>query len=106
MERKATEKKIRTSLIDQLKLQNKTDYFYTDLAEDYVRYWKIKKKLFEDIEERGPRYVAINGNGIEVERPNESIQLLQKTTATMLNILKDLNLKEPLVDGSDKDDYL
>lgn len=38
----------------------------------------------------------INGNGVEVEKTNDSVVNLQKTTATMLKILADLRLKDPV----------
>ena len=46
------------------------------------------------------------GNGIEVEKPNESVTNLPKITAAMLKILNDLNLKEPIPESSMEDDYL
>ena len=42
------------------------------------------------------RYETVNGNGMTVEKANESVVNLQKTTATMLKILADLKLKEPI----------
>ena len=95
-----------TSLQEQLRLQNKTSKFYQDLVNDYMFYWDLKKKLIQDIKKKGIRYSAVNGNGIKVEKPNESVQNLQKTTVTMLKILADLNLKEPLHDSDPEDDYL
>ena len=86
-----TEKQIKGSLMQQLRLQGKTADFYTELANDYIYYWKLKKKLIADIKEKGIRYKTINGNGISVEKENESVMNLQKTTVTMLKILKDLN---------------
>ena len=103
---KMTEKEIRSSLLEQLRLQNKTSEFYQDLVNDYIAYWKIKKKLISDIKKYGIRYKALNGNGFEVEKPNESVTNLPKITTTMLKILNDLNLKEPLTESSVEDDYL
>lgn len=100
------ERKVKKSLTEQLELQNKTADFYMDLVEDYMSYWRMKEELVKDIENKGLRYACINGNGIEIEKPNESVQNLQKTTTTMLKILSDLNLKEPLSNSSDEDDYL
>lgn len=97
---------MRESLQEQLKLQKKTSDFYKDLVEDYLFYWDMKKKLIKDIKEKGVRYSAINGNGIKVEKANESIQNLQKTTVTMLKILNDLNLKEPMHNSDPEEDYL
>ena len=100
------QKQIRTSLNKQLKLQGKTSEFYQDLVEDYVYYWSLKKQLIKDIKDKGIRYSAINGNGIKVEKANESVINLQKTTATMLKILSDLNLREPLHESDPENDYL
>ena len=58
--------------------------FYKDLVDDYVYYWSLKKKLIADIRKKGIRYETIN------------VVNLQKTTATMLKILADLKLKEPI----------
>ena len=100
------QKAMRESLLNQLRLQNKTSDFYTDLVNDYVDYWGIKKKLIADIRKRGVRYETVNGNGIKVEKPNESVTNLPKITAAMLKILSDLNLKEPIIESSMEDDYL
>lgn len=99
-------KEVENSLKEQLRLQNKQGQFYQDLVKDYMEYWTLKKKLIQDIKTRGIRYEAVNGNGVKTEKPNESIQNLQKTTMTMLKILNDLNLREPLLSNTDEDDYL
>ncbi len=101
-----TKNQLRDSLLKQLKLQKKSIAFYEDLVDDYVYYWDLKKKLVADIKKKGIRYEAVNGNGIMVEKANESVMNLQKTTATMLKILSDLNLKEPIIDSNDEEDYL
>lgn len=101
-----TQRQIKESLLKQLKLQGKMSEFYQDLVEDYMFYWSLKKRLVTDIRKRGIRYSAINGNGIEVEKANESVVNLQKTTATMLKILSDLNLKEPIHESDPENDYL
>ena len=101
-----TKKEIRDSLLEQLRLQNKISDFYEDLVNDYMDYWSLKKKLIADIRKKGLRYETVNGNGLTVEKPNESVNNLPKITAAMLKILNDLNLKEPLSDSSVDDDYL
>lgn len=100
------QKQIRESLLEQLRMQNKTQEFYKDLVNDYMSHWKLKQELMMDIKKRGFRYEAINGNGVRTEKPNESVERLQKETATMLKILSDLNLKEPLSVPNAEDDYL
>lgn len=101
-----TKTEIKESLLEQLRLQNKISDFYLDLVSDYMDYWSLKKKLIADIRKKGIRYDTINGNGIKVEKPNESVTNLPKITTAMLKILNDLNLKEPLSNSSAEDDYL
>ena len=103
---KVTQKQVGESLLEQLRLQNKTSEFYGDLVNDYVKYWSLKNKLITDINKKGLRYKTVNGNGIKVEKPNESVTNLPKITTAMLKILNDLNLKEPLSESSAEDDYL
>lgn len=93
---KLTQKVMKESLIRQLELRGMKAEFYMDMIDDYVYYWSLKKKLITDIRAKGLRYETINGNGVTVEKANESVVNLQKTTATMLKILADLKLKEPV----------
>ena len=91
-----TQKAMKESLIRQLELRGMKAEFYMDMIDDYVYYWSLKKKLITDIRAKGLRYETINGNGVTVEKAKESVVNLQKTTATMLKILADLKLKEPV----------
>lgn len=102
-----TQKAMKESLIRQLELRGMKAEFYMDMIDDYVYYWSLKKKLITDIRAKGLRYETINGNGVTVEKANESVVNLQKTTATMLKILADLKLKEPAPEPeSSMDGYL
>lgn len=91
-----TQKDVKMSLARQLELRGMSAEFYMDLMNDYIYYWSLKKKLIADIKSKGLRYETVNGNGMTVEKANESVVNLQKTTATMLKILADLKLKEPV----------
>lgn len=91
-----TQKDVKMSLARQLELRGMSAEFYMDLVNDYIYYWSLKKKLIADIKRKGLRYETVNGNGMTVEKANESVVNLQKTTATMLKILADLKLKEPV----------
>ena len=91
-----TQKAMKESLIRQLELRGMKAEFYMDMIDDYVYYWSLKKKLITDIRAKGLRYETINGNGVTVEKANESVVNLLKTTATMLKILADLKLKAPV----------
>ena len=95
---------VRAGLLEQLTKQGKTDKFYIDLVDDYMAHWNVKELLKKDIEEKGLRYSVTNGNGISSVKPNESVQNLQKETATMLKILQELNLKEPIITPKETDD--
>lgn len=88
---------IRKDLYDQLESQMKYGQHYYDMVEDYISFYKLKKKLKKDIEDNGIRYKVTNGNGIETEKPNESIINLTKVNSQMLKILSDLDLKSPQV---------
>nr|WP_296064374.1 P27 family phage terminase small subunit [uncultured Mediterraneibacter sp.] len=105
--KKLTEKRIRESLVKQLERRGMSAEFYEDLINDYVHYWNLKKDLLADIEDKGLRYETINGNGVRVEKANESVVNLQKTTSIMLKILTDLKLKEPIAEPENlTDGYL
>mgnify|MGYP004529388801 FL=1 len=99
-----TQKDVKASLEKQLELRGMNAEFYKDMIGDYVYYWSLKKKLIADIRSKGLRYETINGNGVKVEKANESVVNLQKTTATMLKILGDLKLKEPMPDRENSTD--
>ena len=67
-----TQKEIYSSLVKQLELRGMNADFYTDMINDYVYYWTLKKKLIADIRKKGLRYETVNGNGMLVEKANES----------------------------------
>ena len=61
-----------------------------------VGYYYISDGVNEALQREWRQYKTINGNGVEVEKTNDSVVNLQKTTATMLKILADLRLKDPV----------
>lgn len=98
--------KIKEDLITQLDALGKNDAFNLDLVEDYMTLYDLKTKVKKDITTKGLRYKALNGNGFETEKPNESIINFTKINTQMLKILNDLGLKEPSSDLGDDDDLL
>lgn len=104
---KAAIKRIRESLEYQLKIQGMTQSFIQHWVEDYMRLFDLKETLFEDIEERGITVTTINGNGINVNKPNDSVTNVIKVMSQMETLLDKLDLKNPVTneDGID-DDYL
>lgn len=106
MAKKMTKAQIRAALIAQLEAQNKTAAFYIDLVDDYMHYIELKNMLLADIKKEGVRRRVPTGNGYEAEKPNESVKNVNTTTATMLKLLNDLGLKDPVKAGDSPDDYL
>lgn len=102
-----TKKEIRDDLLEQLEAQGKYQNYYLDLIEDYMKYYDLKRKCQRDIKEKGLRYTVTSGNGFKSEKPNESVQNLMKITTTMLKILDELGLQNPIntSDNSDDDYY-
>lgn len=96
---------IKEDLLNQLEAKGQYDKFYKDLIEDYMTLYDIKVKLRTDIKKNGLRYKTTNGNGFEIEKPNESIINFTKVNTQMLKILSDLKLQKPsepeLGDGDD-----
>lgn len=97
---------VKEDLIDQLIAKGKHQSFYTDLVDDYMKYWDLKRKLQKDIRDKGLRYEVTSGNGFVSEKPNESIQNIMKVTSTMLKILQDLGLQNPETKEDYADDYI
>ena len=102
---KLTEGKIRESLLDQLKAQNKLVDYCIDLVETYVVHWNLAQMLQKDIDKNGIRITVQTGNGHDKEITNPSIGDLQRETSIMLQILDKMDLKTPVLAGS-KDDYM
>lgn len=100
-----TEDKLRESLIDQLRVQNKMTDYCMDLVDTYMYHWRLKERLNADIEENGIRITVSTGNGHKKTIANPSVTDLQRETSIMLQILDKLALKEPVLTGK-SDDYL
>ena len=96
---------IRASLVDQLTMQGKIAAFYLNLVDDYMSYWEVKQELLADIKKRGAVVEGVSGNGFPYTKANDSIAILNKTTATMLKLLSDLNLREPTKSDTGTESY-
>lgn len=97
LSKKQLKEMINADLTNQLISKGKLGKFYDDLKDDYLYFWDLKLKLQKDIKDNGLRYKTTNGNGIETEKPNESVKNLLSVNAQMLKILNDLDLREPTV---------
>jgi len=100
-----TIRRIRKSLTDQLDAQGKSADFYRDLVNDYIWYFKTREKLKRDVEYRGVMVPVTNGKGeVTGHKTHDGIIQMTKVTSTMLKILHDLNLREPVARKTDEAD--
>lgn len=100
-----TEEKVRKSLIDQLKAQNKVTDYCVDMVDTYMMHWRLKEQLNKDIKKNGIRITVSTGNGHDKTIANPSVTDLQRETSIMLQILDKLDIKTPVIAGS-ADDYM
>ena len=97
---------IKRDLINQLERNGTFGNHYLDLVNDYLCMYDIKNELIKDISERGVQVEWNNGGGQGGVKKNDSIAELNKTSAQMLKILNDLDLKASRsrqADDSDED---
>ena len=101
-----TKKEIKDDLLEQLEAQGKYQNYYLDLIEDYMKYYDLQRKCQQEKKKKGLRYTVTSGNGFKSEKPNESVQNLMKITTTMLKILDELGLQNPInTSDNSGDDY-
>lgn len=103
---KISELAVRKSLIAQLERNGATDKHYIDLVDDYMRLWRIKDKLQEDVATRGAKVEVHTASSVNI-KTNDSVLDLLKVNAQMLKILEALNLmpvEEPHNAPDDDDD--
>ena len=86
-------KKIRKTLIAQLKNKNADIPTFTDLIDDYMTLWITKELLKADIEETGVKLAYNNGGGQSGYKENPSIEKFYKVNSHMLKILSELKIK-------------
>lgn len=98
--------KIKEDLENQLLDQDKFGGHFDHEIENYLFLVKIQEIYKRDIQINGIRYADVNGNGIEVNKPNESCQNLLKYEQQGLSILNVLNLKAPDIGGDDNSNDL
>ncbi len=98
--------KIKEDLEEQLSDQDKYGGHFDHEIENYLFFVRLQEAYKRDIQVNGFRYVATNGNGIDVDKPNDSCERLLKTEQQGLAILNSLELKTPAVGGDEADNDL
>ena len=78
MGKKSMRKAIKTDLMEQMERNGTTGKYYTDLVDDYMALWDVKKLLLADIQERGAVVDYISNNGTMNKKKNDSVGELVK----------------------------
>jgi len=87
-----TAKKIRESLIIQLKQKNANVSHFESLIDDYVFYWQKEKDMQKDIKTHGLKYTRISAQGYDIEVENPAVKSAVMYNKQKLSILKELGL--------------
>lgn len=100
----ASAKKIKASLIKQLKNKGADVEHFLGLIDDYIWYFNQEKAMQKDIKTRGRTYKAISASGFEVEKENPSVKDAVIYNKQKLAILKQLELTTDNVGTTGDDD--
>lgn len=104
VEKMATAKKIKESLIEQLKKNDADVEHFRSLVDDYMWYWKQEKSMQKDIKERGYTYETTSAAGKIFEKENPSVKNAVLYNKQKLSILKELGLSIDNVVSDDEDE--
>lgn len=93
MAKKVTATTLRRSLIEQLEKKGNNIPVFMSLVDSYMELFNTMNGLQKDIKARGVVVSWDNGGGQKGVKKNDSIDQLNKTSAQMLKILKELGIK-------------
>lgn len=93
MAKKVTATTLRRSLIEQLEKKGNNIPVFISLVDNYMELFATMNGLQADIKARGVVVPWDNGGGQKGVKKNDSIDQLNKTSAQMLKILKELGIK-------------
>jgi hypothetical protein len=93
MAKKVTATTLRRSLIEQLEKKGNNIPVFISLVDNYMELFATMNGLQADIKARGVVVSWDNGGGQKGVKKNDSIDQLNKTSAQMLKILKELGIK-------------
>ena len=95
------------SLQEQLKKKQADISAFSDLLDDYMTLYDIKKKLKTDIRKRGVSYETTSASGkATIVKQNQSVKDLVAVNKQMLMILDKLGLTTDKTIKDDEDDKL
>ncbi len=88
----ASAKKIKDSLINQLKEKGANVEHFLGLIDDYIWYFNQEKAMQKDIKDRGLTIKTTSASGYPIEKENPSIKNAVTYNKQKLAILKELQL--------------
>ena len=95
------------SLQEQLRMKEADISVFSDLLDDYMALYDIKKKLKSDIKKRGVAYETTSASGkATIIKQNQSVKDLVAVNKQMLMILDKLGLTTDKTIKEDTDDKL
>ena len=95
------------SLREQLRKKEADISVFSDLLDDYMALYDIKKKLKTDIKKRGVSYETTSASGkATIVKQNQSVKDLVAVSKQMLTILDKLELTTDKTIKDDGDDKL
>ncbi len=100
----ANARKIKDSLIKQLKDKGANVEHFLGLIDDYIWYFNQEKAMQKDIKERGRSYKTTSSQGYEYEKDNPSIKNAIMYNKQKLAILKELQLTTKNAKSDDDDE--
>ncbi len=83
---------VKADLLEQLRLKGADTPTLINLVEDYMKLWKMKELLAEDVAKNGVRLPYDNGGGQRGFKENPSVKLQLNVNAQMLKILAQLKI--------------
>lgn len=96
-------KKIRESLMQQLKTKGADVDLYRGMIDDYCWLLKQEREMMADVRKRGRTYTAVSAAGKEFEKENPSVKNALLYNRQMVSILGALGLDTKTVTGGGTD---
>lgn len=99
---KTSKKKVKESLLEQLKLLQADKPVFLSLVDDYMKFWSTKEKLLKDIETRGVSFEDFSSSGKRMMKQNPSTKEVVAVSSQMLKILEQLHISTTSIIAEDE----
>ncbi len=94
--------KVKTSLLEQLRLLQADKPVFLSLVDDYMKLWTTKEKLLKDIATRGISFEDYSANGKLMMKQNPSTKEVVAVSSQMLKILEQLHISTTTLIAEDE----